>query len=212
MTIRPVLAEESDARTRLAELGLTPEIIQEALLAGELHRRRCTRNHPPSYAGYGAWAETICRLGELKRPDNWVRRDPSNLSLIVSPDESVALAVATGDERTGRNGMPHPRTKYGKGPTVLTAVERNAEQLLLFDSARREKAKRPPLTWFLLVRRGRGEIRWEVSLPDAVDDEGYIVSWSHRIILEPISLEDSEEREPLEPTDEIDIEVPAREE
>ena len=211
MTTRPVQAEQLDARTRLAALGLTPELVHEALAAGELHRRRCTRNHPPSYAGYGAWAETVCRLGELKRPDNWVRRDPSNLSLIVSPDEAVALAVATGDERTGREGMPHPRTKYGKGPTVVSAVERNAEQLELFDSGRQKRTTRPPLTWFLLVRRSPGEIRCEVSLPNAVDEEGYIVSWSDRIILDPISVADSDEREPLEPTDEIDIEVPPRE-
>lgn len=210
---RSILAEEADPRERLAALGLTPEIVLDAVTAGEVHRRRCTRNHPPSYAGYGAWAETVCRLGELLKPLKWVRRDPSNFSVVVDANETVALAVATGDDRTGREGLPHPRTKYEKGPTVIEAIDRNVVQMELFDTGRRKKAEAmPKLTWFLLMVRTRTEVRYEVSLPSAVDDEGFIVSWRERIILDPLTFDADQESEPLESTDEIDIDVPPREE
>jgi hypothetical protein len=213
VSIRPILVEEADPHARLAALGLTPEIVLEAITAGEMHRRRCTRNHPPSYAGYGAWAETVCRLGELLKPMKWVRRDPSNFSIVVNAEETVALAVATGDDRTGRPGDPHPRTKYDKGPTVIEAIERNVFQMELFDTGRRRrKTTMPPLTWFVLMTRDRREVRYEVSLPSAVDEDGYIVRWRERIILDPLTFDIGQEREPLEPTDEIDIDVPPREE
>jgi hypothetical protein len=213
VSTRPILVEQADPRERLATLGLTPEIVRDAVMAGEVHRRRCTRNHPPSYGGYGAWAETVCRLGELLKPEKWTRRDPSNFSIVVNADETVALAVSTGDDRTGREGDPHPRTKYVKGPTVIEAIDRNVIQMELFDTGRRKKvAELPKLTWFLLMVRARGEVRYEVSLPNAVDDEGFVVAWRERIILDPLMFDMDENREPLEPTDEINIDVPAIEE
>lgn len=152
-------------------------------------------------------------LDRLLKPLKWTRRDPSNFSLVVDANETVALAVSTGDDRTGREGFPHPRTKYMKGPTVIDAIDRNVVQMELFDTGRRKKAETmPKLTWFLLMVRARGEVRYEVSLPSAVDDEGFIVAWRERIILDPLTFDVDDERQPLEPTDEIDIDVPAIEE
>ena len=193
---------------RLAELGLTEDQLRESIFAGELHRRRCTKNHPPSYAGIGAWAETVCRLGEIKKEEGWSRRDPSNLSLVVSPDGAMAIAVATGDYQTGRADGPEPRTKYPKGSTVAEAVEENHVQFELFETGRKKKAQREPsaLTWILLVTRDSDEIRSELSLPMKIDEEGFIYAWKERILLESHALQLGQ-HERLEPTEEINIDV-----
>jgi hypothetical protein len=202
--------ETASPRERLATLRLTPEELTETVMAGEFHRRRCTRNHPPSYGGYGAWAEAVARLGDIKRVQKWTRRDPSGLSLVVNPDGTMAVTVQTGDHRTGRAGTPEPQTKYGKGITIQGAVDENVAQLELLDVGRKKKGegKVPGLTWVLLVHRDRNEIRSELSLPQKMDeDNGRIYSWRERIILEPIVFNEPEPREPLEPTEAVDISV-----
>ena len=107
----------------LTELGLTNEILREAILTGEAARDNCTANDPPSAPGFAAWARTVRALREILLPNNWSKNDDNNLSTVVSPDGSFAIAVVTGDEGSGQAGAK-PQTKYPKGPATIAVIDK----------------------------------------------------------------------------------------
>src|SRR5687768_14500028 len=93
---------EIDVRERLALLGLTPEDLIDGIEFGESHRALCTPDDPPSFHGVTAWARTVrgLRIGRL-RNENWTADDSGNYSTLLNPDQTLAIAVATGDDETG---------------------------------------------------------------------------------------------------------------
>lgn len=200
---------------RLEALGLSREILYEAVRAGEAARASCTFNDPPILPGLLAWGRTVRALGELLAPLGWTRRDEGNYSIVEDPRLGIAIAVATGDEATG---IPDavPRTKYPKGPTTAQAVQRNNQQLQLFDEPERNRDSEPTdarvsLTWIFLIARVGAEARCELSLPAEIGDDDRIEGWRERLILDPIRVNgDSAVSSTLEPTDEINIPVTLR--
>src|ERR1035441_8189604 len=53
---------------RLLELGLPEPLLRQAVTAGLLGWLSCTENHPPSFRGINAWAETVRGLREIFLP------------------------------------------------------------------------------------------------------------------------------------------------
>jgi hypothetical protein len=139
--------------------------------------------------GVHVWGVMIESLRQLGRPHGWLRSE-GKLSATLSADGTVQIAVATGDEATGRHDAV-PRTKYPRGAASIEAIEVN--QLSLFPNLvaikPRPVAKPGCLTWMLLHRRLKDSVRWELSLPKSVDEDGIIQSWADRIIFEPLSVE-----------------------
>lgn len=177
---------------RLAELGLTADILRESLEEGWRVAADCTRHDPPSLPGIIVWGKTIRHLRDRLVPAGWRSNNTMNYATVISPDGKTALGVAAGDERTGRKGLP-PCTRSPKGPATRRALDRN--QLTLSDFAdyfpkptRRLVTGLQRRTWLLLhyVDEDEGEIRLELSLPSEMDDHGRIVAWRERIVLEPI--------------------------
>jgi hypothetical protein len=201
---------------RLEALGITRQVIQEALRAGEAARASCTLNDPPIMPGLLAWGRTVRALGELLAPHGWTRHDDGNFSTVVDKRLGIAVAVATGDEGTGLGNM-NPRTKYPKGPTTAHAIKQNNEQLELFADLASETEEisggsdRAALTWILLIARVGDQLRYELSLPAAIAEDGRVEGWRDRIIFEPLQIPGSEAvNVELEPTEEIDIAVTPR--
>jgi hypothetical protein len=117
----------------------------------------------------------------------------------------MAIAVATGDDGTGHVDAV-PTTKSSKGPSTAEAVVANQAQLTFaFEEPEAvaaeegEGAVDERMTWLLLVHRGEGEVRSELSLPLSMGTDGRIESWQERIILGSM---------PTDPT-EIDINPPS---
>jgi hypothetical protein len=182
---RPI--EVTDA---LSALGLNFEILRDAILAGETARDACTANDPPNAAGFDAWARTVRSLRERLIAWAWTRIDADGLPTIISPSGSIAIAVATGDEGTGK-AEASPKTKYPKGPATIAVVTRNRTQLELWES-NEEQVTVPnptPQTWFLLRNRMDDTVYAELSLPAAIGDDGRVEEWAERIVLAPISLD-----------------------
>jgi hypothetical protein len=195
-----------ETATRLHRLGISAETIRTAVERGIAERRLSTRFDPPSYPGYVQWARTVRALRELLVPD-WHPDDTGGLSTIVSPDKSIGIAVSTGDSRTGREGNPAPTTKYPRGPMYAVAVENNQLSLLdepILDDSE-ESATR--VTWVLLVATGRTEVRVELSCPEEISSEGYVTSWSERVILPAIDIEELPQDDSAEPLQPIDVPV-----
>ena len=63
--------ESADVETKLDCMGLTAEILREAVIVGQLHRSSCTVNDPPSIPGTEAWRWTVRTLRELLIPMGW---------------------------------------------------------------------------------------------------------------------------------------------
>ena len=186
---------ELNVRAALRELGLTPEVLEEALKAGLGAAALCTANHPPGFPGIAMWAETIASLGEQLILQGWRRDDRENYSTVVHNDGILGIAVASGTADTGRaNGRP--TTRHAKGPVTHQAVERNA--YLPFDRLP-ENPDAPTLIWLLLHYRTNEELRSELSFPVEIDESGRVTDWGTRLILTPIELEPATPRLDEEP-------------
>lgn len=199
-----VVHQVIEVQTRLAELGIDPEALAQVIKRGYVAFTLCTVNDPPLFPGFAAWAQTVRALREYLVPQGWRRCDENNYSLVINPTEDMAIAVATGDECTGRVDAV-PTTRSSKGPSTVEAVVANQAQLtfafdepesLVADESDEPVSER--MTWLLLVHRGEGEVRSELSLPLSIGTDGRIESWQERIILGSM---------PTDPT-EIDITPP----
>jgi hypothetical protein len=188
--------QDPEARkSRLLELGLTDELVREVVEYGLGARSACTALHPPSYPGYSQWAETHYAARLRLVPRGWTADDSRNFSRTVSPDGRMAFTVSTGDENTGKPGLPQPCTKHPRGSETGLAIEMN-KQLSLFDapvdSAADLSAVRPEReTWTLLIATTPDEVRYELSLGDDQDAKGRITSWSERLLFPALEIDQS---------------------
>lgn len=208
-----IIHEKADSLARLAQLGLTYEIVRDAILAGELARNSCTANDPPATPGILGWARTTRGLREGTIPLGWRASEAGQLSTCVDPTGAIAIAVATGDQATGdRRG--EPKTKYPRGPATAAAIERNKMQLGLFDTPAPppvEEEQSKVVTWLLLLSRTPSQVHCEVSLPGHIGSDERIESWEERIILAPVPTDPTPPSERLEePGAEIEVEVKRR--
>lgn len=182
--------EIADVDNRLAELGLEETRIAEIVRRGYVAFASCTPNDPPLFPGFSAWASTVRGLREYLLPE-WERSDENNYSLVINPAGTIAIAVATGDDGTGRLDAT-PTTKSSKGPSTVEAVASNQLQLDLpfvfppLEAPARPAADKQRMTWILLVHRAQGEVRCELSLPSSMGTDGRVDRWEERIILKAI--------------------------
>lgn len=187
----PILHEPAEVVDRLAQLGLTPQALRDAVAMGEAARNSCSANDPAIAPGFFAWARTTRGLRDELTAVGWRRSCDGGLETAVSPDGTLAITVATGDDATGRVGGT-PKTKYAKGPATVAAIEQNQ---LSFLFAMPEPMVPGPVptervTWLLLIARGADEVRCELSLPRAIGEDGKVESWSERIILDAVGRDD----------------------
>lgn len=191
--------ENASVEERLSQLGVEESALVEIVRRGYLAFASCTPNDPPLYPGFSAWASMVRGLREYLLPE-WERSDENNYSLVINPEGTVAIAVATGDENTGRvEAMP--TTKSSKGPSTVEVVTSNQSQLELpyFPPvpAPARAGEEQRMTWILLAHRAQGEVRCELSLPTSMGVDGRVDGWRERIILKSI------------PTDPEALEIPA---
>lgn len=190
--------------TALQQIGVSEQILRNAVERGEIARSGCTQLDPPTRAGYSAWAETTRAIREALIGKGWQAVQGGSCPT-VSPDRKIAIIVQTGDDATGMQ-RGTPRSKNPKGPAVELAVANN-NQLLLWDDFDDAKDLPPAETWVLLVGRDRDQVRFELSLPSRMDSDGRIAEWKVRIPFMPINTQPTSNVEPVEDTGEIEIDV-----
>lgn len=200
MTVRVVT--ETQAIDRLAELGLTVEVIERAIRRAEAESAMCTALDPPIMAGFMRYGRTIRFLREDLVQIGWSYDNPRNFCRTIHPSRQFAVVASSGDEATG-NPRLTPTTKYPKGYATAHAVDTNGQ--LAFDfgdfAAVAEPSEGEQLaTWFLLYHVNDDEIRAEVSLPSAMVG-GQITDWLERIILPSFPRSDEPLAETAGPDD-----------
>ncbi|AMP74354.1 hypothetical protein RALBFv3_09370 [Ralstonia solanacearum] len=206
--------EHHDVESCLARLGLEEGRLAEIVKRGYVAFASCTPNDPPLYPGFSAWAAMVRALREYLLPEGWERCNDNNYSLVINPAGNVAIAVATGDDATGRKDT-QPTTKSSKGPSTAEAVTSNQLQLdfgfpliEVPEPARSVSSEEQRMTWILLVHRAQGEVRCELSLPTSMGMDGRVDGWRERIILGAIPTDpDTVEITPPLPPDQPDINV-----
>ncbi|HYW99711.1 MAG TPA: hypothetical protein VE822_11410 [Candidatus Elarobacter sp.] len=214
-----VHSDPIDAHSRLAELGLTEDLLLQPVLRGLAEARSRTDNHPPMYRGLTPWGEATCALRESLSPLGWVRSDEENLPFTVNRDGTLAIIVATGDHNTGNKAIS-PCTKSAKGPQTIKAVEENERQASLFPmkieivdvEKLREVSGRE--TWMLLFYRDleTRQVQCELSRPININEEGQVADWAERIILGPSPFDTDTLKVPTDApqTPNIDVNVKLR--
>ena len=184
---------EADAVDRLAELGLTVEQIERAIRRAEAEASMCTSLDPPIMEGLTRWGRTNRFLREELEPAGWTYDNPRNLPRTIHPSGEFAIVATTGDALG--QAEARPRTKYPKGFATAQAVEVNGQLTLDFGDfaagyqSMRQSDASELLTWLLLFEVTDEGIRVELALPDGIDD-GWITSWTERIILTPFPRDD----------------------
>lgn len=136
----------------------------------------------------------------------------------------MAIAVSTGDERTGiDNPEAAPQTRYAKGPAWKAAVEDNRGQLdfppipgMVPDEpddgilSEEEAERLNRVTWVLMFYVDAGGTRCELSLPRNMGPDSKLDAWADRIILPSLPNDPEPVLEQAVPPAPIDVPVKRR--
>lgn len=214
-----IFSEPEAVSDRLRQLGLDEAALRQARQQGLLASLECTVSHAPTAAGTYGYHEIVRALRDLFRQFGWSGDDRWNRGLLTNEDESRAIAVASGDENTGRIDAT-PCTRNPKGITTIQAVRDNSVGWLFSEMEEDREAQLETSgieTWMLLTFRDLGTqtFRSELSLPISVNGRRCPDQWRERIILDVISFDDvvSVEANPNSPsgsTPEINVEIRRR--
>ena len=209
---------ESEASGRLAELGLTIELIERVVRRADAEASMCTALDPPMMEGLTRWGRMNRFLREELIAAGWRFDNPRNLPRTIHPSGEFAIVAATGDELTGLAGLL-PATKYLKGDATVQAIVINEQLTLDFDDFAPSPDDIPVggsgemLTWFMMFHTEEEAFRVELSLPNAITD-GRITSWAERIILPVFPRDDDRLTSPVTPDrddlNEVVVEVTRR--
>ena len=209
-----VHSDEPAVTNRLRELGLTQEVLMNAVKAAYQAWSNCTDFDPSMYRGLTIWAVAVRHLRFGLVPEKWQAKNDANYSITISPDGRIAIAVATGDEETGI-AQGFPTTQSSKGPRTMDALAANNRQLGF--EFRFPGGSAPPLldparfgecaTWLLLIHRGSKQLRAELSHPIGFDNNLRVSGWKERLLLPPIDIEQLTVFQPEERKQPIDVPV-----
>lgn len=205
--------ELSDVADKLAELGLSMDVLEDAVWTGESYRSGCTANDPKSMPGFIAWGRAMRCLREHLLPQGWERHEISNLPLVVNRKSRIAIAVSSGDEATG-NAYLVARTKNRKGKAAKAMVTSAYHQLSLFPNGSDVTRKKPEgfQIWYLLFSRQENMANYQLSLPKRMEEGKPIHDWAETIFFPPLNLDDRKhgrniETEEHETIETIDVEI-----
>lgn len=194
----------------LARLGLREQDLTEMIWDGHVASRSVTELEPRNAGGTSRYIRMVGSLRRTLTQRGWVSGDPRGLATITSPGGQITLVVCSGDALAGSiDPRQQPRTRYPKGPMYRAAVSTN-RQLMLGDLDGEHEDEAAPTsgqTWLALWWASAIEGRVEISLPQNVDEAGFVDAWARRIILDPIPLGERILPDDETPDDDIDIPV-----
>jgi hypothetical protein len=171
----------------LVPMDLTQEYLATAIRFGEARRDACTPNDAPVVPSFLAWAYTLRKLRDDGPIGVWEKSDQA-LNLIINRSKRIAISVASGGEGTGDPNAT-PTTKRPVGIATLRAVFRNRQGVLDLKYANvQHVGAEDCITYLLLRRRENDKAFWELSVPDVIGIDGFVVDWSERLVFPPIDL------------------------
>lgn len=205
-----IVHTKHEAIKRLDMLGLKDELLQKAVgTVYTEHLANITHNEPPISHGMTLYLKGTGKLREVLQPLGWRPQNKNNHARTISPDESMAIVVAGGNECTGLEDTfsLSTRSRKGKMTQRIITINQLAFDLKDFTTISLEA----PDLWFLLIYVDKliDEIRIELSMPRRIDRAGFITDWRERIIIPLINLR-PEPIKRVETSEEIDIDIHRR--
>lgn len=176
---------------------------------------RTTLNDAVTASGLYAYLAAVRYVREVLKPHGWDLYRKGNLEMAKNSSTGTVIMVSSGDENTGNERGPEPKTKNPKGLETQQIICNNGqmflwpeyEQIVTSDSE-------SEYVWIYLyhIDQRRKELRSELSLPiDMTVDRMKVSRWQTRIILPKISYDINPAiTKPVEYTPEINIEVKRR--
>lgn len=171
---------------RLVDLGVTADLLTDALREGDRLARRTSTYDPPILEGLLRWASSTRLLREALVPLGWTFDNPRNLARTIAPRHDIAIVVTTGDDGVGDPNR-EPGTRHAKGSATEWAII--GGQLTFGGPSHdqpglpfAELVSGPMQTWFLLFAVVGETLRSELSLPRSYED-GRLLRWRERIML-----------------------------
>jgi hypothetical protein len=156
--------ESPDIDDRLSRMGLTREPFISAADQGFAAFADCTPNHPPTFPGTAAWAETNRALRENLFTYKWSRKNETNQPLVLNERKDMAITSCSGDKYTGRrDGYPSTRSARGERTQDFVRNNQTAFEFMNNPGPVVASTKVPGrATWLFLVIQGYGT--WRASL------------------------------------------------
>lgn len=179
---------------QLDVLGLKADWLRSAIEEGISPVLACTLNDPVQLPGILGWGKVTRALRDRLIPRGYTRLTVVGQASTVDPSGKYAIVVAAGDDKTGQRGHVNPANRSPKGLATRLAIQDNQLSFAEVDADFRRFSKVPkviPLqTWLLLyfIDDVADEVRCELSLPDSIGDDGYVLTWKTRILLPPLDL------------------------
>lgn len=202
--------------TRIGGGGLAHAMLRKSVEIGDAKRQSCTKLDAAGHGGMSQYSGTLRSVREELLPFGWRAAREHNLELVISPDDSTAIMVGSGNALTGTKDPGQvPSSRYPRGAVTIVAVlnNNNGQTRFSFDdrilTAGQYGIRRT--TWVLLLYSTRTEVRYELSQPMRVSSDGYkIVDWRDRLVFDPIVRDAAPTMQQAEDEDDIEIEVHRR--
>jgi hypothetical protein len=178
--IPTTVIEGDDADARLAEFGLTADLLRQVAGAAYTDASQSSALEPRSYPGTTKWAKGTRYFREATIVDGWEPDSTDNFESTINPSGTQAVALVGGTPDTGRKDAT-PRNARKRGAAAVRAVKKG--QLNLLESALTLDTAAPDLWMFLHHHdEDAAEIRLELSLPNTIE-AGFVTSWTERIVI-----------------------------
>jgi hypothetical protein len=183
-----VRVQAYEVRQRLADFGLTADLLLSAVRAVAAAHAGCTENDPPAARCWDGWRMGTRRLREVLRPHGWDKDDTDTYSVIINHKDRVQIVVVNSSAGTGVV-LGSPLNVARKGPKSSDSAAMNKQMVFDLAGFPEEFARRVQMaeaaryaTWCLCVHVDGDEVRAELPQPVGYQ-RGYVAKWEERIIL-----------------------------
>ena len=135
---------EDKAVDRLAELGLSVEIVERVVRRADAEASICTALDPPIMEGLTRWGRTNRFLREELVPAGWRYDNPRLLPRTIHPSGEFAIVATTGDELTGLVDLqPTTNTRRASPPSRLSRPTNSWRSTSVTSTSARMMARLP---------------------------------------------------------------------
>lgn len=182
-----VVALESQVKSELRALGLTPEIVKNVAIAASAAKADSLAVDPVSAPGTQAYIHGVRNIRLQLLPKGWQLSRVGNVESTVNHDLGIQLCFQNVDRACGERD---PEAISGKGSGSRKLIH-NGRQTELFEKNNNRSPRTfgsTPTVWVICFSADEKNVRAEVSCPESFEGEQFD-GFSKRIFVVDESLD-----------------------